>query len=63
MQFPKANLACLESLLQRSSTRTGKKNEISFIKTKENKMIRGNFLKVILHPYFNESSNRTGEKN
>ena len=48
MQFPKANLACLESILQRSSTRTGKKNEISFIKTKENKMIRSNFLKVIL---------------
>ena len=48
MQFLKANLACLASLLQRSSTRTGEKNEISFIQTKENKMIRCNFLKPIL---------------
>ena len=57
MQFLKANFACLASLLQRSSTRTGEKNEISFIQIKENKMIRCNFLRLILpvkHPYFNE---------
>ena len=49
MQCLKANLACLASLLQRSSTWTGEKNEISFIQTKENnKMNRCNFLKLIL---------------
>ena len=48
MQFPKANLASLASLLQRSSTRTGKKNEINFIQTKENEMIRSKFLKLIM---------------
>ena len=48
MQFLKANIACLASLLQRNSTRTGEKNEISFIQTKENKMIRCNLLKLIL---------------
>ena len=48
MQFLKANPACLASLLQRSVTRTGEKNEISFILTKENKMIRCNFLNLIL---------------
>ena len=48
MQSLKANLACLASLLQRSSTRTGEKNEISFIQTKENKMIRCNFLRANL---------------
>ena len=48
MQFLKANLAFLASLLQRSVTRTGELNEISFIETKENKMIRCNFLNLIL---------------
>ena len=48
MQFLKANPACLASLLQRSVTRTGEKNEISFILTKENKRIRCNFLNLIL---------------
>ena len=48
MQFLKANFACLASLLQRSSTGTSEKNDISFIQTKENKMIRYNLLKLIL---------------
>ena len=48
MQFLKANIAGLASLLQRNSNRSGEKNEISFIQTKENKMIRCNFLKLIL---------------